>query len=113
MLGTGGAVAEWSRALLVRENKRKKQKEPRFAPTPLGNLKKVSARNTNLKTGSNEALMITHFAETRSTGQVDLSAFFPAQAFYSILFLWCQHRRACSGSSNWIHLLARSTTLWA
>ena len=37
----GGAVAEWSKALLVRENKRKTKKDPRFAPV-LGNLKKAA-----------------------------------------------------------------------
>ena len=30
----GDAVAEWSKALLERENKRKSQKDPRFAPRP-------------------------------------------------------------------------------
>ena len=35
----GGAVAEWSKALLVRENK-ESPKDPGFAPG-LGNLKKV------------------------------------------------------------------------
>ena len=33
----GGAVAKWSKALLVKENKRK-PKDPRFAPPGLGNL---------------------------------------------------------------------------
>ena len=27
----GGAIAEWSKALLLRENKRKPKREPRFA----------------------------------------------------------------------------------
>ena len=36
----GGAVAEWSKALLVRENKREK-KDPRFVPRP-GHLIKIS-----------------------------------------------------------------------
>ena len=31
----GGVVAEWSKALLVRENRRKNKKDPRFAPRPL------------------------------------------------------------------------------
>ena len=35
----GGAVAEWSKALLVRENKRK-PKDPRFTPRPGQSLKK-------------------------------------------------------------------------
>ena len=37
----GGAVAEWSKALLVTENKLKNQKVPRFAPRPGHLLKKV------------------------------------------------------------------------
>jgi hypothetical protein len=42
----GGAVAEWSKALLERENKRK-SKDPRFAPG-LGTFKKKEEKKTNL-----------------------------------------------------------------
>ena len=38
----GGAVAEWSKALLVRENKRKNKKDLRFAPRPGHPLKKTN-----------------------------------------------------------------------
>ena len=36
----GGAVAEWSKALLVREKINENKKDPRFAPRPGQTLKK-------------------------------------------------------------------------
>ena len=41
----GGAVAEWSKALLVRENKCKQKKTP-GSPPDLGTLKKKLKKNT-------------------------------------------------------------------
>ena len=59
----GGALAEWSKALLMRENKQKSKKDPRIASRP-GHIKKIVA-GLNLSPLSRESsapstILLTH-----------------------------------------------------
>ena len=45
----GGAIAEWSKALLVRENKRNTKTIPGSPPPGLGNLKKIDDPYVNIE----------------------------------------------------------------